>query len=133
MLSAAKQLSGSFICTLALSSNLLFAVGFSTKPVMKVTRIYTGTDGHSHFDEVEVEIGKLQPGEGIVFRHELPGRVQQWHPAPRRQYVVTLSGEGEIEISDGSKRRFGAGDIMLADDTSGRGHITRVVSGVPRV
>src|SRR3954471_21243727 len=80
--------------------NLLFAVGFSTKSVMKVTRIYTGPDGHSHFDEVEVEIGKLQPGEGIVFRHEPPGRVQEWHPAPRRQYVVTLSGEGEIEISD---------------------------------
>jgi hypothetical protein len=45
---------------------------------------------------------------------------------------VTLSGEAEIEISDGTKRRFGAGAIMLADDTSGRGHITRVVSSVPR-
>ena len=100
---------------------------------MKVTRIYTGTDGHSHFDEVEVDTGKLQAGDGIVFRHEPPGKTQDWHPAPRRQYVVTLSGEGEIEISDGTKRRFGAGDIMLADDTSGRGHITGVVSSVPRV
>ena len=99
---------------------------------MTVTRIYTGADGHSHFDEVEVEIGKLQPGDGVVFRHEPPGQKQDWHPAPRRQYVVTLRGEAEIEISDGTKRRFGAGDIMLADDTSGRGHITRVVSSVPR-
>ncbi|HKA32881.1 MAG TPA: hypothetical protein VKH64_06685 [Candidatus Binatia bacterium] len=99
---------------------------------MKVTRIYTGNDGHSHFDEVEVEIGKLQTGDGILFRHEPPGREQGWHPAPRRQYIVTLRGEAEIEISDGTKRRFGAGDIMLADDTSGRGHITRVVSRVPR-
>lgn len=99
---------------------------------MEVTRIYTGPDGHSHFDEVEVEIGKLQPGDGVVFRHEPPGQKQDWHPAPRRQYVVTLRGEAEIEISDGTKQRFGAGDIMLADDTSGRGHITRVVSSVPR-
>lgn len=100
---------------------------------MKVTRIYTGSDGHSHFDEVEVEVGKLEPGDGILFRHEPPGRVQDWHPAPRKQYVVTLSGEAEIEISDGTKRRFGAGAIMLADDTTGRGHITRVVSKTPRI
>ena len=100
---------------------------------MKVTRIYTGSDGHSHFDEVEVEIGKLQPGDGILFRHEPPGQKQDWHPAPRRQYVVTLRGEAEIEISDGTKRRFGAGDIMLADDTTGRGHVTRVVSKTPRI
>jgi quercetin dioxygenase-like cupin family protein len=58
--------------------------------------------------------------------------VQDWHPAPRRQYVITLFGQGEIELSDGTKRRFGAGDIMLADDTAGRGHITRVVGAEPR-
>jgi uncharacterized cupin superfamily protein len=100
---------------------------------MKVTRIYTGPDGHSHFEEVEIEVGKLQPGDGVLFRDEPPGKVQDWHPAPRRQYVVTLAGEAEIEISDGTKRRFGAGAIMLADDTTGRGHITRVVSKTPRL
>jgi uncharacterized cupin superfamily protein len=99
---------------------------------MKVTRIYTGADGHSHFEEIEVEIGKLVAGEGIVFRHAPPGDVQDWHPAPRRQYVITLSGQVEIEIGDGTKRRFGPGDIMLADDTTGRGHISRVVGGQPR-
>jgi hypothetical protein len=100
---------------------------------VKVTRIYTGADGHSHFEEIEVEIGKLQTGEGIVFRHAPPGDVQDWHPAPRRQYVITLSGQGEIETSDGTKRRFGPGAIMLADDTTGRGHITRVVSAESRL
>lgn len=99
---------------------------------MKITRIFTGADGHSHFEEIDVEIGKLYPGEGILFRHEPSGKVQDWHPAPRRQYVITVSGQGEIEISDGTKRRFGAGDIMLADDTTGRGHITRVVGDAPR-
>jgi len=100
---------------------------------MKVTRIYTGTDDHSHFEEIDVEIGKLVAGEGIVFRHAPPGDLQDWHPAPRRQFVITLSGQGEIEISDGTKRRFGAGAIMLADDTTGRGHITRVISKEPRL
>ncbi|OGQ78561.1 MAG: hypothetical protein A3F90_01005 [Deltaproteobacteria bacterium RIFCSPLOWO2_12_FULL_60_19] len=99
---------------------------------MKIARLYTGKDGHSHFDEIDVEAKQLQPTEGIVFREEPPGHVQDWHPAPRRQYVITLSGEGEIELSDGTRRRFGAGDIMLADDTTGRGHITRVVSAQPR-
>ncbi len=100
---------------------------------MKVTRIYTGADGHSHFEEIDVEIGKLQTGAGIVFRRAPSGDVQDWHPAPRRQYAITLSGEAEIEISDGTKRRFGAGAVMLADDTTGRGHITRVVSKESRL
>ena len=100
---------------------------------MKITRLYTGKDGHSHFGEIEVEDEKLQAGEGIVFRYAPPGHVQQWHPAPRRQYVITLSGEAEIEISGGTKRRFGPGDIMLADDTTGSGHVTRVVGDQPRL
>ena len=100
---------------------------------MKITRLYTGKDGHSHFEEIEVENEKLQPGEGIIFRHAPPGDLHQWHPAPRRQFVITLSGEAEIEISDGTVRRFGLGNIMLADDLTGRGHITRVVGNRPRL
>ena len=100
---------------------------------MKITRLFTGKDGHSHFEEIEVEFEKIQPGEGIIFRNAPPGPVQDWHPAPRRQYVITLSGQGEIEISDGTKRRFGPGDVMLADDLTGRGHITRVAGNVPRL
>lgn len=84
---------------------------------MKVTRVYTGADGESHFEEIEVEIGKLQVGDGIVFRHALPGEVNDWHVAPRRQYVINLSGDSEVEIGDGTKLRFGPGDIF-----SGRRH-----------
>jgi hypothetical protein len=100
---------------------------------MKVTRVYTGTDGESHFEEIEVDIGKVQPGDGIVFRDAAPGDVNEWHVAPRRQYVINLSGQSEVEIGDGTKRRFGPGDIFLADDTSGRGHISRVVGTQPRL
>ena len=100
---------------------------------MKITRLYTGADGQSHFEEIEVEIEKLQPGDGIIFREEPPTYFKDWHPAPRRQYVINLTGQSEIETSDGTKRRFGPGAIMLADDTTGRGHITRVVSAEPRL
>jgi len=46
--------------------------------------------------------------------------------------VVNLSGLVEIEVGDGSKRRLGAGDILLADDTTGQGHITRDLEGPRR-
>jgi hypothetical protein len=55
-----------------------------------------------------------------------------YHPVPRRQYVITLCGQVEIETGDGTIRRFGPGDVMLAEDTIGHGHITRVVGGQPR-
>ena len=100
---------------------------------MNVTRVYSGADGESHFEEIEVDIGKLQPGDGIIFRHAPPGDVNEWHVAPRRQYVINLSGRSEIEICDGTKRRFGPGDIFLADDTTGRGHISRVIGTQPRL
>ena len=99
---------------------------------MKVTRVYNGADDESHFEEIEMDIGKLQPGDGIVFRQALPGDVNDWHVAPRRQYVINLSGHSEVEIGDGTKLHFGPGDIFLADDTTGRGHISRVVGTQPR-
>jgi len=108
---------------------------------MKIVRLYTGTDGESHLEEIEVEFGpmgatettQLQAATGIAFRRAPAGNVQDYHPAPRRQYVVTLSGQGEIEVGDGTVRRFGPGDVMLAEDTTGRGHITRVVGAQPRL
>jgi hypothetical protein len=108
---------------------------------MKIVRLYTGPDGESHLEEIEVEFGpmgttkttQLQAATGIAFRRAPAGNVQDYHPAPRRQYVVTLSGQGEIEVGDGTVRRFGPGDVMLAEDTTGRGHITRVVGAQPRL
>jgi len=99
---------------------------------MKITRLYTGPDGESHFDEIEVPLESIQAAQGIIFRHAPPGHVQHWHPGPRRQFVITLSGQAEIEIGDGTVRRFGPGAVMLAEDTTGRGHITRVVGAEPR-
>jgi hypothetical protein len=108
---------------------------------MKIIRLYTGSDGESHLEEIEMEFGpmgttettQLQAATGIAFRRASAGHVQEFHPAPRRQYVVTLSGQGEIEVGDGTVRRFGPGDVMLAEDTPGREHIPRVVGAQPRL
>jgi hypothetical protein len=108
---------------------------------MQITRLYTGDDGLSHFEDIDValpivsEIGRMStPAEatGIVFRENDESYDLDWHPAPARQYVVTLQGEVEVEAGDGTKRVFGPGDIMLAEDTAGQGHRSRYISGNPR-
>ena len=109
---------------------------------MHVTRLYTGTDGESHFENVEVaqrdegaigRISRLEEATGVLFRETGPDYDFDWHNAPRRQYVVMLSGgRVEIEIGDGTKRTFGPGDVLLAEDTTGRGHISRAVDDEPR-
>ncbi|HEX2229389.1 MAG TPA: hypothetical protein VHM64_19820 [Candidatus Binatia bacterium] len=107
---------------------------------MKIVRLYTGADNESHFEEIDVKLNDkgrsafsdLQSAEGVIFRRVPATHHSDYHAAPRRQYVITLGGEVEIETGDGTVRRFGPGDVMLADDTSGHGHITRVVGGRPR-
>lgn len=109
---------------------------------MKYFRIYAGDDGESHFEDFEIDLGEtsgqsslsdLIPATGVIFRRSPADQYIDWHPAPRRQFVITLSGEAEVEASDGEVRRIGPGTIMLADDTSGKGHITRGIGDVERL
>jgi len=53
------------------------------------------------------------------------------HPAPQKQWVVMLRGVIEVEVTDGSRRTFGAGDLIRVEDTEGTGHITRYVGDPP--
>jgi hypothetical protein len=107
---------------------------------MRVSRIYAGPDGNSHFEDLDVpldpadygSLSKVVQVQGLVFRETPVGGTFDYHRPGNRQFVVTLSGLAEIEASDGTKRRFGAGDIMLADDTTGKGHITRDIEGPRR-
>jgi quercetin dioxygenase-like cupin family protein len=69
----------------------------------------------------------------IQFRSTEAGNFLDWHTAPRRQFVITISGEVEIGLGDGSVHRFGAGHVNLAEDLTGQGHTTRVVGDQPRV
>jgi hypothetical protein len=110
------------------------------KPVM-ITRLYTGPDGQTHAEEIEAkfaggggnDIYKLMANSGAELRRASPGRVSDWHTAPRRQYVITLSGHGELEVSGGKTISVGPGNIELVEDTTGKGHITRVVGTEDRV
>lgn len=108
---------------------------------MKITRVYADRDGASYFDELDIplvdagEIGSLSeavPAEGIIFRENAPDYDYDWHRAPQRQIIVLLDGEIELEVSDGEKRRFRGGDILLMEDTEGKGHRTRNVRQQPR-
>lgn len=103
----------------------------------EISRLYTGDDGQTHVDILDIaalpDLGTMQPASGIMFRSTPPGHFIDWHPAPRRQYVITLSGEAEIGLKDGTVRRFGPGHVTLAEDLTGSGHTTRVVGDVPRI
>ena len=109
---------------------------------MKITRLYTGADNESHFGEIDIELRDIGnsasrmsdplKSTGMVFRNTTGDYHLDWHNAPRRQFVVILDGQVEIEIGDGTKRRFGPGEIFLAEDTTGHGHISRAVDDQPR-
>jgi len=104
---------------------------------MGIFRLYSGNDGESHIEEIDLasrpDLTALHGAKGVVFRSTVPGHFSDWHNAPRRQYIITLSGEAEIGLGDGTIHRLGPGDVNMAEDLTGHGHTTRVVGQVPRV
>ena len=108
---------------------------------MNVVRVYAGDDGESHFEDVDIvvasqsgmgKLSKLIRGAGVMFR-EVDGDYDlDFHTAPRRQFVVNLRGAVDITVGSGEVRRLDSGDILLAEDTTGRGHKSRAVDGQPR-
>jgi hypothetical protein len=112
----------------------------------KIWRIYSGADGRSHISELALDMRPfvdtegahgestaMQRAAGITFRVSPPGYVLDWHCAPRRQYSISLAGHAEIDVGDGTVLRVGPGDVVLAEDLTGQGHITRVVGDLPRL
>ena len=97
---------------------------------MALFRLYSGADGQSHVERIDLatrpDWGKGLRATQISFREDPVGRFLDWHPAPRRQFVIILSGQLEIGLGDGTKHVFGPGDARLVEDTTGRGHTTRV-------
>jgi hypothetical protein len=107
----------------------------------RFTRIATDSTGASYFSEVQrpfrlVDFAPPLPpvaatapiaATSLVVIEAPAGGVADWHPVPRRQVNIILSGEVEIEVSDGERRRFSAGSWILGEDTWGQGHITRVL------
>ena len=100
-------------------------------------RLYTGDDGQSHLEELDMDEGefalsKMHEATSVGFRRQESGYFSDWHHAPRRQFIITLSGGVEIGLGDGTIMRFGPGDVMLAEDLTGQGHTTRAVGDGPR-
>ncbi len=104
---------------------------------MKFTRIYADQHGEAPTADVTL-FPQLPPfrvnrfsGPSAVKLFSVPAELNvfDWHTAPERQLAVSLNGIVEYETSDGEVRRFGPGEIVLVEDTTGRGHITRFDGG----
>lgn len=136
---------GAIVGRLATPSGARFAapgvVLAQTHKPMFMTRLYTGPDNRTHAEEIELKFSPGSPAEvskmlqvtGVELHRTAGGHVEDWHRAPRRQYVITLSGQGEIEVAGGKKVSVGPGNIDLVEDTTGKGHITKAIGAEDRV
>jgi hypothetical protein len=104
---------------------------------MKIHRLYTDAAGDSHFADVEIEyvettrsgrLSKRLPATGIIFREVPPTYDLDWHPAPRRQYIINLDNGVQITASDGEARVIQAGEVLLVEDTTGKGHLSKAIN-----
>jgi hypothetical protein len=109
--------------------------------ILKYMRIYSDSIGETHFEELELNLNETDfapPAPPIYtsdlisstsygFLSVLPGWKSEWHPTPKRQFIIYLSGMIEAEVSDGEIRQFGPGSITLVDDTSGKGHKSKAI------
>jgi len=108
--------------------------------VVSVIRIWADEEGESHLEDFDLDFAEEdfvppappvlltspEAASGYVFARVASGWYGDWHPAPRRELVVYLAGEGTIEASDGESRPLTPGTILLAEDTTGKGHVTKV-------
>jgi quercetin dioxygenase-like cupin family protein len=141
MLTRQATLLGAALC----AATGMFAAGAAAETSsagpapLTYVHLYTDAAGVSHFKEagfdfraIEGPDGKVGPlsmhavegAEGAALLRLKHGVTEDWHKAPRRQLVIALQGIVEVTASDGEKRRFLPGQIMLMDDTQGKGHVT---------
>ena len=107
-------------------------------------RLYADNEGESHFEDAQLDFALMEyappaaplalsaftPARQIGFMQAPAGWSSDWHPTSVRTMFFVLSGEWEITASDGETRRFAAGSVLLAEDTDGKGHSSRVISDV---
>ena len=91
-------------------------------------RIEVAWATEQHFSKLT----KRLPATGIYFRETSGDYDLDWHPAPRRQYIINLDGAVRITASDGEARVIGPGEVILVEDTTGKGHLSKSVGGKMR-
>jgi hypothetical protein len=94
---------------------------------MKFFRLYAGADGESHFEPLASDaksafFNTTRPATGLLLRNGFAPHIVNFHRAPRRRWVITLSGSVDIGLGDGTTMSFYPGDVFLAEDTTGQGH-----------
>jgi hypothetical protein len=94
---------------------------------MKFYRLYSGDDGQSHFEQLDTSqtsnfFNTTGAANGLLFRNGFAPHIVNWHRAPHRRWVITLSGSVDIGLGDGTSITFGPGDAFLAEDVTGQGH-----------
>ncbi|MGB7438435.1 MAG: hypothetical protein WBR26_15895 [Candidatus Acidiferrum sp.] len=106
---------------------------------LAVTHLFTGTDGLSHVEQVNVRFSPVPGAPPIVEQSEsvkvsssyivrlAPGFFEGWHNADARRYVIPISGRAEVEVAGGQKISVEPGRICIAEDLTGKGHTFRVV------
>jgi hypothetical protein len=108
---------------------------------MRIHNLYVDAKGETHFRDIEVEwveerpggkLSKRLPATGIIFRETKGDYDLDWHPAPRRQYIINLDAGVRITASDGESRVIGAGEVILVEDITGKGHLSKSVNGQMR-
>jgi hypothetical protein len=105
------------------------------------TRLYADSDGQSHFEDLDAELNltdfapsepplylsAFSPATQFSFFGAPAGWLSDWHPSSARNLFVVFSGEWEVTAGDGETRRFGGGSVLLVEDTTGKGHTSRVI------
>ena len=127
-------------CSIYIHVGQRVAMAQAYKPVT-ITRLFTGPDGLTHSEDLPVKLSgdpqnqasEMLKASGAEIHRYPPGYVNDWHVAPRRQLVITVGGKGEIEVAGGKHIPVGLGHVLLVEDLTGKGHITRVIGGEDRV
>jgi AraC-like ligand binding domain len=108
--------------------------------MIRCIRLWTGDDNNSRFEEGVIDLPKGERGDilsgtvdvvSISFRETRAGGVFEWHDAPTRQFVITLSGTLDFQTRTGEHFMLHPGDILLAEDTAGTGHSWKLVDENP--
>jgi uncharacterized integral membrane protein (TIGR00697 family) len=117
--------------------NLFNSLLNNTSKNTKIIELFAGQDNKSYFKEIIIKPSIKHPlglysekfkVSNMIFREFQPDMEFNWHNAPQEQYIIYLEGEVLVKSSGGESKIFKSGDILLAKDLKGQGHITKTLT-----